>query len=281
MSVSPAQNFSKPPPVPEVPTVTLTSGFSALNCSAIASDSGPTVLEPSTRISPDRLPPLPPSSSSSPPQAATPKARIADAASANHSFLGILESPSFWSWSSARDSHREPSGSCYRRVVGLQKGCEPAVNQAASRREPSGLGGESVADAGVGVNETAARQRALELGAQPADVDVDRAIALPVGAAPDSLIELVAGHHPLGVVRELGEQLELADGERQGPTVDQCCMVGGPDLKPAGVYRGEVPFGEADRRASPSAVLAIHGVGASRLPREKSLPSSELPVNVA
>ena len=25
-SVSPAQNFSKPPPVPEVPTVTLTSG---------------------------------------------------------------------------------------------------------------------------------------------------------------------------------------------------------------------------------------------------------------
>ena len=28
-SVSPAQNFSKPPPVPEVPTVTLTSGFSS------------------------------------------------------------------------------------------------------------------------------------------------------------------------------------------------------------------------------------------------------------
>ena len=30
MSVSPAQNFSKPPPVPEMPTVTWTSGFSAL-----------------------------------------------------------------------------------------------------------------------------------------------------------------------------------------------------------------------------------------------------------
>ena len=28
MSVSPAQNFSKPPPVPEVPTVIFTSGFS-------------------------------------------------------------------------------------------------------------------------------------------------------------------------------------------------------------------------------------------------------------
>ena len=28
MSVSPLQNFSKPPPVPDVPTVTFTSGFS-------------------------------------------------------------------------------------------------------------------------------------------------------------------------------------------------------------------------------------------------------------
>ena len=28
MSVSPAQNFSKPPPVPEMPTVTLTLGCS-------------------------------------------------------------------------------------------------------------------------------------------------------------------------------------------------------------------------------------------------------------
>ena len=37
MSVSPAQNFSKPPPVPEIPTVTLTSGFSSRNSSAAAS----------------------------------------------------------------------------------------------------------------------------------------------------------------------------------------------------------------------------------------------------
>ena len=53
MSVSPAQNFSKPPPVPEVPTVTLTSGFSAWNSSAIRSVSGATVLEPSMRIVPE------------------------------------------------------------------------------------------------------------------------------------------------------------------------------------------------------------------------------------
>src|SRR4029450_14033389 len=89
MSVSPAQNFSKPPPVPEVPTVTLTSGFSALDSSAIAAVSGPTVLEPSTRIEPDRFPLLPPSSSSSPPHAAAVSASTAEAAKTSHHFLFI------------------------------------------------------------------------------------------------------------------------------------------------------------------------------------------------
>ena len=36
MSVSPTQKRSKPPPVPEIPTVTVTSGFSAWNASAAA-----------------------------------------------------------------------------------------------------------------------------------------------------------------------------------------------------------------------------------------------------
>ena len=36
MSVSPAQNFSKPPPVPDSPTVTFTSGFSPWKPSAAA-----------------------------------------------------------------------------------------------------------------------------------------------------------------------------------------------------------------------------------------------------
>ena len=40
MSVSPAQNFSKPPPVPEVPTVTRTPGFVAANSSAAACANG-------------------------------------------------------------------------------------------------------------------------------------------------------------------------------------------------------------------------------------------------
>jgi hypothetical protein len=80
IAVSPTQNFSKPPPVPAWPTVTSTSGFDAANCSATAWVSGPTVLEPSTRIEPES--PLGPepllallSSSLEPPHAATPTAR--------------------------------------------------------------------------------------------------------------------------------------------------------------------------------------------------------------
>jgi hypothetical protein len=76
MSISPAQNFSKPPLVPEAPTVTLTSGFSSLKSSVPASANGWTVLEPSMEIDPERSPPpeplLPLSSS---PHAATPSAR--------------------------------------------------------------------------------------------------------------------------------------------------------------------------------------------------------------
>ena len=48
MSVSPRQNFLKPPPVPEMPTVTLTLPLVDLwKSSATASVIGNTVLEPS------------------------------------------------------------------------------------------------------------------------------------------------------------------------------------------------------------------------------------------
>jgi hypothetical protein len=50
MSVSPAQNFSNPPPVPEVPTVTFTPLFSAWKSSAASVSNGATVLDPSMRI---------------------------------------------------------------------------------------------------------------------------------------------------------------------------------------------------------------------------------------
>ena len=57
MSVSPLQNFSKPPPVPETPTVTRTSGATERNSSATASVTGKTVLEPSIATLPDSFSP--------------------------------------------------------------------------------------------------------------------------------------------------------------------------------------------------------------------------------
>ncbi len=79
MSVSPRQNFSKPPPVPDVPTVTFTPECCSWNSSAATVLSGATVLEPSTlmlpdSLAPEELPPSPPASTelpaSAPPQAA-------------------------------------------------------------------------------------------------------------------------------------------------------------------------------------------------------------------
>src|SRR5690606_33014669 len=52
MSVSPLQNFSKPPPVPDVATVTLTLGCCSAKSSAAAVDRGATVLEPSILTDP-------------------------------------------------------------------------------------------------------------------------------------------------------------------------------------------------------------------------------------
>ena len=86
MSVSPAQNFSNPPPVPDVPTVTLTPGFSAWKSSAATVVSGATVLDPSMTTSPESSS-LEPESASSfsgslPPQAASARARVATPAAA-------------------------------------------------------------------------------------------------------------------------------------------------------------------------------------------------------
>ena len=55
MSVSPEQNFLKPPPVPLVPTGTFTPGLDFAKSSATALLIGATVLEPSIVIFPDRF----------------------------------------------------------------------------------------------------------------------------------------------------------------------------------------------------------------------------------
>jgi hypothetical protein len=47
IAISPAQNFLKPPPVPETPMVTRLSRLTFWNSSATASLMGETVLEPS------------------------------------------------------------------------------------------------------------------------------------------------------------------------------------------------------------------------------------------
>src|SRR5215207_11211564 len=90
MSVSPAQNFSKPPPVPEVPTVIFTPGFSAWKASWAACANGATVLDPSILMLPESSSPLlalalPLSSSS--PQAAATRARAQQAAKVMSVFM--------------------------------------------------------------------------------------------------------------------------------------------------------------------------------------------------
>src|ERR1044072_7338475 len=90
---SAAQDVLKPPPVPELPTVTLTPELSPWNASATASVRGATVLEPSMRIVPERSP-LPLASSSLSPHAATPRART-DTEATIVSHLELVNSVSF------------------------------------------------------------------------------------------------------------------------------------------------------------------------------------------
>ena len=85
MSVSPLQNSSKPPPVPDVPTVMFTPEFSPWKASAAAEVRGPTVEEPSIVMSPERSDPagaVPAAESSSPPQPAATSVPRANAVAA-------------------------------------------------------------------------------------------------------------------------------------------------------------------------------------------------------
>src|SRR5688572_33491659 len=80
MSVSPRQNFWKPPPVPEIPTVGVRLfGLALPNSSATASAMGNTVLDPSSVISETWVSPAAPSWAVLPPRQA---ARVNDTATA-------------------------------------------------------------------------------------------------------------------------------------------------------------------------------------------------------
>ncbi len=116
MSISPTQNFSKPPEVPASPTLILTFGLSSLNSSAAAWANGNTVLDPSTLMVPDRS--LLPPPSSSPPHAAIPMASRPQAEMASMDLREINSRVSFVSVG----RRQRPSGHdqvCYRRVASL------------------------------------------------------------------------------------------------------------------------------------------------------------------
>src|SRR5687768_9050386 len=212
MSVSPAQNFSKPPPVPEVPTVILTPGFSPSKASAAACVKGATVLEPSTLVVPDRSPPplalaLPPSSSS--PQAVAPSARAPQATMEMMIFFmpGTLAS-------AAGES-----------VIALWPSCKKDV-----KRGPL-LGGKPVAKAEVRVDVGPARERLVQLLAQPRDVHVDRAVGLAVVLLPDDLVELLAADDAVTPLGERGAQLELANREPKRLSACKHQVLGWADLQ--------------------------------------------------
>src|SRR3954454_19403488 len=77
-------------------------------------------------------------------------------------------------------------------------------------RRVEGFGGEAVADPEVGVDVAPAGRGALELLAQLAHEDVDRAVAVDHRVAPHALVNLLAREHLAGGVGEQLDELELA-----------------------------------------------------------------------
>src|SRR6185503_14262015 len=61
----------------------------------------------------------------------------------------------------------------------------------------------------------------LELLAQLPDVDVDRAVGLPVRLAPDLAVELLASDDPVAPLHKGGQQLELSYSQVQARSVGQ------------------------------------------------------------
>src|SRR3712207_3243190 len=86
------------------------------------------------------------------------------------------------------------------------------------------------AHAEVRVDVAPLRRHTLELLAQLAHEDVDRAVAAGHGVAPDALVDLLALEHaPVGVGQQLDE-LELAVREIDGVLADERLVLIGADL---------------------------------------------------
>src|SRR3954452_9497632 len=88
-------------------------------------------------------------------------------------------------------------------------------------RRVEGFGGEAVADPEVGVDVAPARRGALELLAQLAHEDVDRAVAVDHRIAPHALVDLLAREHLAGGVGQQLDELELAAREIDAGGADE------------------------------------------------------------
>src|SRR2546423_660828 len=92
---------------------------------------------------------------------------------------------------------------------------------------------EAVAETEVRVDEALARQGLLELRAQLADVDVDRALLLAERPCPDHRVELLAAYDPPAAARQCGQQAQLPHGQRERAPVRERQELARPDLEAA------------------------------------------------
>ena len=92
---------------------------------------------------------------------------------------------------------------------------------------------QSVAEAAGGDDVAGVGRVGLDLGAQPADVDVDQAAVAEVAVAPDPVEQVLAAEDPAGVERQLDEQPELGLGEVQSSPVAPYDALVGADLEVA------------------------------------------------
>ena len=93
----------------------------------------------------------------------------------------------------------------------------------------------------MGVNEAPAGHRTLELHAQPADVDVHRAISCTELSSPGEPAEMLAGDDSICVPRELRQQAQLSGREQEGSAAHAREMLGREDLERT--YRYHVGVG--------------------------------------
>ena len=118
---------------------------------------------------------------------------------------------------------------------------EPLVLSSCERlvRNLGKLWREPVAKPEVRVDEPPVGQRLLELHAEPSDVDVDRPIARSHLSSPGQAEQFLALDDPISAARELDEDAQLLDRERQSPTSCARDVVRGQDLERSDLERLE------------------------------------------